>query len=151
MKIALAMMLICFLSPPAPAQKWAPLVGEWRVDVSIGLIRNTIAIRTDGTGIRGRGTCQMTVSDGSSRKYILPAAWDNVDPSRVRISGEVVLYHKGGKAKEGTLILLLHPMTKSEGTALFIDDELKVEQGTFKMTRTKGPLEVLESSEPETP
>lgn len=129
----------------ASAQKYAPIVGAWRIELEIGGVR-TLDFETHGEGFYGRGTGQFKITspDGDCRIY--PAAWSNTNPERISITGDLVLPLQG-KDQSGTLVLrlTLAPAKGFAGDALFIDAALATQKGTFRMERTLSPEDLLSS------
>jgi hypothetical protein len=74
-----------------------------------------------------------------------PAAWSNIDPQRISITGEITL-RGGGKPNRGTLLLrrTVDPGKEEKREALFIDEALKIHRGSFNMKMILGPAELLE-------
>jgi hypothetical protein len=127
-----------------PSQKYAPLVGRWRIELNIKGERLSLEFETEGQGVYGFGTGYLVFYRGneSSREY--PAAWSNTDPQKIRISGEVVLARARG-IQRGTLLLrtTLSPGEEIKGDAILIDDSQAEEKGTFTMTRLLGPDQIM--------
>ena len=128
-------------------QKYAPVVGRWRVELSIEEIHQSLEFETDGEGVYGLGTGYFVASpvDARSRQY--PAAWSNIDPQQISITGEINL-QSGGKSKRGTLLLRtkLAPGQDIKGDALFIDEALGTHRGAFKMKLLLGPEQLMEKN-----
>jgi hypothetical protein len=129
---------------PMP-QKYAPVVGRWRVELSIEGSKQLLDFQTDGEGVYGLGTGYFVSSpdDEPSRQY--PAAWSNIDPQRISITGEFK-FVRNEKLKSGTLLLrtVLQAGQDIKGDALFIDERLTIHRGTFTMKELLGPEQILE-------
>lgn len=127
---------------PGP-QKYAPVVGRWRVELSIEGYKQALEFQTDSEGVYGLGTGYFVLSpdDGQGREY--PAAWRNTDPQRINITGEIK-FTGNGKLTSGTLLLrtVLQPGQDIKGDALFIDEKLAIHRGTFTMKQLLGPDQV---------
>jgi hypothetical protein len=132
------------LAGPKP-QKYAPLVGRWRIELSIEGSKQVLEFQTDGEGVYGLGTGYFVLSpaDGRGREY--PAAWRNTDPQRINITGEIK-FTANEKLKSGTLLLrtVLQPGQGIKGDLLFIDEQLTIHRGTFTMNVLLGPEQILE-------
>ena len=133
-----------FFAGPAP-QKYAPIVGRWQIDLEIDSIRHSLEFETNGTGVYGLGTGYFVVLPLDERTREYPAAWNNIDPQRVSITGEIALNGGGGRSS-GTLLLrkTFGPGREIKGEALFIDEALKTHKGSFNMKMILGPVDVLE-------
>jgi hypothetical protein len=136
--------LLAGLPPEASAQKWAPIIGGWRVQLDLGGVRHVFSFETDSEGVYGRGTgrFRFDLPDGGS--ILFPATWSNTDPQRVSVAGDVVL-GPGGTNQAGTLVLrlTLAPGKGFVGDALFVGADLGTRRGTFTMERTLSPEELL--------
>jgi hypothetical protein len=131
----------------AGLQKYAPVVGRWRVELKLDQITQTLEFETDGEGTYGTGTGRfmLTMEDGSVREY--PAAWSNTDPQKISICGEVSL-PDGLKPARGTLLLrtTLVPAEPIKGDAAFIDEAFTMRRGSFEMKRLLGPEQLKRKS-----
>jgi hypothetical protein len=127
------------------AQKYAPVVGRWQIELNIEAIHQSLEFETDGTGVYGLGTGHFLVLPVDARYLQYPAAWSNIDPQRISITGEITL-RGGGKPNRGTLLLrrTVDPGKEGKREALFIDEALKIHRGSFNMKMILGPAELLE-------
>ena len=128
-------------------QKYAPVVGRWRVELNIDETHRTLEFETDGEGVYGLGTGYFVASPVEARSRNYPAAWCNTDPQQIRITSEIV-FESGGKPNRGTLLLrtTLAPGQDIKGDALFIDEALKAHRGSFKMKMLLGPEELMQKN-----
>lgn len=117
-------------------QRLAPVVGRWRVDLTIEADRRTLEFETDDEGNYGLGKGYVIVLPVEDRSREYPAAWCNINPQQIRITAEIDFRSKT-KPQRGTLTLrtTLAPGEAIKGDALFIDEALTVHRGTFTMTR----------------
>ncbi|HEY3139069.1 MAG TPA: hypothetical protein VGL29_23820 [Blastocatellia bacterium] len=125
-------------------QMYAPVVGRWRIELSIKEKNLSLEFETDGQGVYGYGTgyCVLYKNDSWSREY--PAAWSNWDPQKISISTEIVL--PGERASQiKTLVLrtTLAPGQEIKGDAVMIDEKQTIDTGTFIMKRLLGPEEIM--------
>ena len=129
---------------PIPAQKYAPLVGQWSISVTVDGVPHTLTFATDGQGQGGFGTGTLRIATDGDRHSRFPASWNNRTPDVVRISSEVEL-GQGAGAVRGTLILKaqLAAGAPIRGRAVLLDGDWQRHEGEFEMTRTKGPTEIV--------
>jgi hypothetical protein len=128
----------------ASAQKYAPIIGAWRVKLDVEGSKETLGFATAGEGFYGRGAGCFTLEDKDGGSHSLPAVWTNTNPQQISINGDVVL-NLGGRGEPGTLVLrlALAPGKGFAGDAVFIDAKLASHRGTFEMERTLYPEEIL--------
>lgn len=144
-----AILVFLFINPqPVPAaQKYAPVVGRWQVNVQFADAPLEFDFETLGEGVYGYGNGSIFLLDPQTRLVAtFPAAWDNHSVENIHISGEISWPAVAGKKRTpGTLILRLHyePKKGYVGTALFIGADLTQRKGTIEMKRLKGPEELL--------
>ena len=132
------------LCPASPRpQKYAPIVGRWRIELSIKGNHLALEFETDGEGEYGYGTGYFVLpaNDSASRQY--PAAWSNRDPQKIGITGEIVLPDKPGQQRTLVLRVRLSPGEEVKGEAVVIDERQVIDKGTFVMKRLLGPEEIL--------
>ena len=142
--------LIFFIIPslafagPRP-QKYAPVVGRWGVEINIEGSKQLLEFQTDGEGVYGLGTGLFDLSAGDGRRRKYPAAWRNIDPPRINITGEIE-FVGSERLQSGTLLLrtVLKPGEDIKGDALFIDEKLTIHRGTFTMKMLLGPADILQ-------
>jgi len=124
-------------------QMYAPVVGRWRIELSIKEKNLSLEFETDGQGVYGYGTGYFVHTSASgSREY--PAAWSNWDPQKISISTEIVL--PGERASQVRTLVLrttLAPGQEIKGDAVMIDEKQTIDTGTFIMKRLLGPEEIM--------
>jgi len=118
-----------------PAQRLAPAVGRWRIDLTMEGQNHSLEFETDDEGRYGLGNGYLVVLplQSSSREY--PASWWNIDPQHIRISAEID-FRNQDTPQRGTLVLrrTLGYGLPPKGEARFIDEALAVHSGSFTMT-----------------
>jgi hypothetical protein len=123
-------------------QKYAPLVGEWRLVATIDQTEWAMAFHTDGEGVAGRGTGMFVLpaGDGEPRREF-PGVWENRDPNHLGLCGEVTLGRGVGPALSGTLVIRarLQAGRPVDGDALIVDHRLVLHRGRVTMRQTAGP------------
>jgi len=132
------------LCPASPhLQKYAPIVGRWRIELSIKRNHLSLEFETDGEGEYGYGTGYfvLSASDTTGREY--PAAWSNRDPQKIGITGEIVLPDEPRMQRTLALWIRLSPGEEMKGDAILIDEKQVIDKGTFVMKRMLGPEEIL--------
>lgn len=141
--LLLAIASLAFAGPKP--QKYAPVVGRWRVEISIEGFKQLLDFQTDGHGVYGLGTGFFFSSQDGEPRREYPAAWNNINPQQINITGEIK-FSGNEKLKSGTLILrtLLKPGEDVKGDVLFIDEKLAIHRGTFTMKMLLGPEQILE-------
>ena len=144
--LLLGLLLLVLSTPRAHAQKYAPIVGGWHLEIDLQGMQ-LLDFETDGEGSYGRGTGRFRLTDRDGGSWEFPAAWDNRDPQRISIAGDLVLSLQG-KSESGTLVLrvTLVPGHALSGDALFIDSSLGTLRGRFVMRRTLAPEDLLSRS-----
>jgi hypothetical protein len=132
----------CVLAKPS-YQKYAPVVGRWRIEIKVADDLHSLEFETDGTGRFGLGTGYLVARADMPRGRKYPAAWTNRDPQRISISAEIVLASRN-ESKQGTLILrtTLAPGEDVKGDVIFIDQGLTVHRGSFSMKQILGPEQI---------
>jgi hypothetical protein len=118
------------------AQRLAPVVGRWRIDLNIEGESRSMEFETDDEGVSGIGTGYFALKPLGTGRTSYPAVWWNIDPQQIRITSEIDFPPKGSDQK-GTLVLrtTLVPGQSIKGDARFIDEALVVHKGSFTMTR----------------
>ncbi len=146
--IQISLLLIVLHTHPASSvpvsQKYAPVVGRWRIELKIDRTSESLEFETDGNGVYGLGTGYFVfVSPEESRPREYPAAWSNIDPQRINITAEMILPDKGA-SHPGTLLLrtVLAAGKDIKGEAIFIDEAFKSHRGSFTMKRLLSPEEL---------
>jgi hypothetical protein len=126
---------------------YAPIVGRWRIELSIKGKKLTLEFETDGHGVYGYGTGYLVLytGDSSSREY--PAAWSNWDPQQIGITGEIPLNDEA-RSQAATLVLRtrLAPAQDIKGDAITIDAKQMIDTGQFTMKRLLGPEEIMKKT-----
>ena len=142
--LLLATASLSFAGPGSP-QKYAPVVGRWRIELNIEGSKQLLDFQTDGHGVYGLGTGFFFPSREGEPSQQCPAAWSNIDPQKINLTGEIK-FVGNEKFKSGTLILrnILKPGEDIKGDALFIDEKLTIHRGTFTMKMLLGPEQILE-------
>lgn len=144
-QIALSLLLLnsSLCSTSASPQMYAPVVGRWRIELSIKGKNLSLEFETDGHGVYGSGTGYFVLYTGDSPSRDYPAAWSNWDPQKIGITGEIVLPGERG-SQPRTLLLrtTLAPGEEIKGNAIMIDQRQMIDKGTFTMKRLLGPEEI---------
>lgn len=144
---AVLLLFTAVIVRPVAAQKYAPIVGGWHIDLDLGGVRHSFDFETNGQGVHGRGTGRFRIGLEGTGSSLYPAAWCNTDPQRISIAGDVALLLKD-RAVPGTLVLRLTLVAGQEktGDALFVDAALATQHGTFTMSRTLAPESLVSSN-----
>lgn len=127
-------------------QMYAPVVGRWRIELSIKGKNLSMEFETDGQGVYGYGTGYFVHTSASgSREY--PAAWSNWDPQQIGITGEIPLNDEA-RSQAATLVLRtrLAPAQDIKGDAITIDAKQMIDTGQFTMKRLLGPEEIMKKT-----
>jgi hypothetical protein len=137
-RLGLVVLFLALDSGPAMprAQRLAPVVGRWRIDLNIEGQTRSMEFETDDEGVYGLGSGYFVLKPEGTSRRSYPAAWWNVDPRQIRITSEID-FPAEGKTQRGTLVLrtTLVPGQSIKGDARFLDEQLVVHKGSFTMTR----------------
>ena len=149
LKLTQMTFLLLLLSPNLSSaslspQMYAPVVGRWRIELSIKGKNLSLEFETDGHGVYGYGTGYCVLYKGDSRSREYPAAWSNWDPQKIGISAEIVLPgERGSQVRTLLLRTTLAPGEEIKGDAIMIDERQMIDKGTFTMKRLLGPEEIM--------
>jgi hypothetical protein len=136
--LCLALLLLApgFGNASAARQKYAPVVGRWRIEMNIEGVSRTLEFQTDGHGSGGLGTGYFVLAPSSPDSVPYPAAWSNYEVQEIRITGEVI-FSSDSRPQYFTLILrtTLKPGEPIKGDAVLIDTAFRSHRGQFSMTR----------------
>jgi hypothetical protein len=136
----LTLTIVGSLTAAPSAQMYAPVVGRWRIELSMEGKTQSLEFETDDQGRFGFGTGYIVLynEDSSSREY--PAAWSNRNPQKISITGEIM-----PDGREPVTLLLrttLNPGEEIKGDATIIDPAQRMRKGSFTMKRLLGPEQI---------
>jgi hypothetical protein len=121
-------------------QMYAPVVGRWRIELSVEGKNQSLEFETNDQGRFGFGTGYIVLYNGDSASREYPAAWSNRDPQKISITGEIM-----PDGREPVTLLLrttLVPGGEIKGDVTVIDFAQKMRKGTFAMRRLLGPEQI---------
>lgn len=144
-RIGLSLLLLGMNLPTVStgSQKYAPLVGRWHIELKIDGRDHHFEFETDGQGVYGLGTGYFILPANNSRSSEYPAAWSNIDPQKIGITGEIMLPGERTTQPETlTLRTTLAPGREIKGDAIILDESQSIRRGSFMMKRLLGPEDI---------